>query len=403
MAFDEVQYKDYADSIKTFGLYAHSFRLYGYPVFIFIIENIFGKLKILGLAPWQFVQFILDIVNTVLIFSTARVLFKNLTAAFITFVVYLFNPFTTAYTGVMLPEILAISIFSLIYFTGTHVNFIGQKATKVLLGFLTQVRPAYFYYSLAMLTILGFYVFNKFPKKRIVYLALMVFAFFVPFLYTIFGNYRWFNEFALTDVDRLNIQNFYISMFIRDSPKIRMSFDEYPKEARWAYAEYSYNKKSYKDRKETRDLFFKLAIDEAVRDPIKFFVWRIEKIWFVMQKHSIFPYQIPDSRTEAAIYWGNLTLLASSLVGFIAFLKVKLSDKTKNGRWLVLFTGLPVAYTMAANMFTTTEERYSLPIYPLIMLFSGFGIYTIWKYAATLKYRGQDNSSRLYKIKSQDQ
>ena len=110
LAFDEVQYKDYADSIKTFGLYAHSFRLYGYPVFIFIIENIFGKLKILGLAPWQFVQFILDIVNTVLIFSTARVLFKNLTAAFITFVVYLFNPFTTAYTGVMLPEILAISI-----------------------------------------------------------------------------------------------------------------------------------------------------------------------------------------------------------------------------------------------------------------------------------------------------
>ena len=98
-------------------------------------------------------------------------------------------------------------------------------------------------------------------------------------------------------------------------------------------------------------------------------------MWYVWEKHYIFPYFNPQSPLLlAATYWGNLIMLSLFAVGYFIWAK-RVLVKNKVGKWLFFFIGYPILFTMLANAFTSTEERYSLPVYPLIILFSGLGLY----------------------------
>ena len=325
--FDQVQYQEYADSIKTYGLYAHSFRLYGYPLFLFLIEKFLGRGIFLGLYTWQIVQVLLDTITGLLVLGAARLLFKKLSIAVFSYVFYLINPFTSGYTGVMLPEVWAAFLFGLLYYLGIKFMLFGPTISAIfigiLLGFIPQVRPAYFLFSFTTLLLISIYIYKQFSKNiSRICLVLLAISFIIPNIYTVWGNYRWFNQFSLMDVDNLSIENLYVSLFIERSIKIPSSIYEYPKEVQWAYSEYSYRKDTLAKRKATQDLFIQASIEEIKNNPLKFLIWRVEKMWYVWEKHYIFPYFNPQSPLLlAATYWGNLIMLSLFAVGYFIWAK----------------------------------------------------------------------------------
>ena len=385
-AFDQLQYRDYANLMKVYGLYAHSFRIYGYPLFILVIDKISNNGLFLGFNNFQLAQAVLDTISALLVFGTAGALFRSYTKALISYILYLFNPFTSGFTGVMLPEVLAAFLFSSLYFLS--ITFLKSRSlilvffTGIILGFIPQVRPVYYFFSIFMFFLMLFYVLKRFVKDfRWILLFFLSIGFCIPFIYTVWGNYQWYSEISLMDVDRLSIENFYISMFVKRSKKIPVSMDDYPKEVRWAYNEYSYRKDTPEKRKTTRDLFFRLALEEIKNNPVKFIIWRIEKMWYIWEKHMIFPYNNGQTPILSIIsYWGNVIYLFLAAMGFIFWSKAQTINNFIKGKGLVLFTGFPIFYTTVANAFSSTEERYSLPVYPLIILFGGFGLFVIFNF-----------------------
>ena len=387
MAGDQGQYQEYTDSINSYGIYAHTFRLYGYPIFIFFIEKILGKGTFFGLHTWQAVQAFMDTLTAFLAFGSASLLFNKFKISAVSLLLYLFNPFTAAYAGLMLPEVLAAFLFGL--FIYLCLVFILRKRQVLsiipiglILGYIPQVKPVFFYFSFSIFILFVIYIYKGFLINKLQFLLLLTLSFCIPFIYTVWGNYRWYNEISLTDVDKLSIENFYISLFIKKTPTIPLSFWEYPKEVQWAYAEYSYKKDTHEKRKKTQKLFIGAAIDEIKKDPLKFIKWRIAKMWYVWEKHSIFPYSTPGNKlTTAVIYWGNLLLLYCFVLGFVNWAKWELGKNKNLGLMLIFFSIYPVFYTTLVNAFTTTEERYSISVYPLIILFAGYGLLKIGKKA----------------------
>jgi len=95
----------------------------------------------------------------------------------------------------------------------------------------------------------------------------------------------------------------------------------------------------------------------------------------------IFPYNNGQTPILSIIsYWGNVIYLFLAAMGFIFWSKAQTINNFIKGKGLVLFTGFPIFYTTVANAFSSTEERYSLPVYPLIILFGGFGLFVIFNF-----------------------
>lgn len=399
--FDQTQYEEYAREMLKHGLYAHPFRIYGYPLFIALIYQFTGIVTTISKLPWQLFQVILDTLTAVLVYIVARRIFKIRKIADFAYVLYLFNPFTASFPGVLLPEVLTIFLMTLLFtflsFSLKKITFLKLVILGIILGYLPQVRPFYLFYSLIVVFILVVIWFKKLLpiRYKIVGMVLLLLCYSLPFTYNVFGNLRYFGEFALMDVDNLFIENFYISLFLERSPDIKMSIWDYPPEVRWAFESYSYytDPKDKVVRQAKKMLFLKMTMQEISKDPYKFLSWRVKKLWYAWEKHTLYLYLNPKSQLLASfIYWSNVAILLFAVVGLISYGKKVVNDRDISHKLFFIFSVLLFLNTSAVGAATSAQERYSLPAYPLVFIFCVFGI---WITVNKLKY----DSKKLIKLK----
>lgn len=385
IAMDQEQYVIIANRILDYRLYVHSFRVYGYSLFLAVISFFSKTISDNPLLVWQIAQMLLDTVTAFIIFLTARRLFTK-TIAWVVCLIYLFCPFTAAASTVILPEALAsFIIISLHYIFLNMVRKINLPVvilSGLLLGFLPQVRPALVFYSVVVLLFFIFYFLklSNLKKMKTGVVMMLLVAYSIPFAYNVIGNYRYFGELAFLEVDNLFIQNFYVSLFVEKSPQTITSVWDYPPEVTWAYSYYTTGQ-TPAERKEIRKLFVDLIIAKIKKDPYQFVSWRIKKLWYVWEKHELFPFNNPDNQfVMKFLYWLNVGYLTSAVVGLVFFAKRALKSVNKNNLiFLVLSLFLPT-YITFSNAFTVAGGRYSLPAYPLLLLYSGVGVVVVWQY-----------------------
>lgn len=384
LIFDQVQYDEYAREMIRNGLYAHSFRIYGYPLFVALIYLYTGIESTVSKLPWQLVQVFLDVSTAVLIMIIAKKILGKTNIANLVYVLYLFNPFTATFTGVLLPEILTIFLVALLFFLFSFsfkkITILKLIVVGIILGYLPQVRPFYFFYSLLIFFILIFILFKKLITVRNNILGIIVLLVFysLPFTYNIAGNQKYFGEFALMDVDNLFIENIYIGLFLESSPDVKMSIWEYPPEVRWAFERYSYSTdpKDKSARQAKKMTFINAILKEISKDPYKFLNWRVKKLWYAWEKHTLYPYVGPENRyLLSSVYWSNVILLLFAFIGFISYGKKAIKGKDISHKLFFIFSLLLFFNTSAVGAATSAQERYSLPAYPLIFIFSSFGIW----------------------------
>lgn len=376
--FDQEEYHRIALVISRVGLYTHTFRLYGYPLFLALLYKIFG----VNQATVYLVQVYIDTLAAFLIFFVAQKAFQNRVVSGISYIIYLFNPFTSSYAGVFLTETLATFLIALIIFICLNLkrnkSLVKLGVLGLLLGFLPQVKPSFLYFSmfvLGMVILLRMKAIVKL-KRKIIILALLVVFYIIPFFYNIIGNFKHYGELQPLTVDNLFVREFYISLYI-DSFE-RISF--IPPQVNWIYQEYSTVKESQEERRAISQKYWKKGKEEISKDPQKFIISRFKKMWYVWEKHRIFPYINPNSRILSySVYLLNLGILGLALFGFVRWLKVEvISAQNNTKKFLAVLTGFLFIYTSVLFAFSITSERFSIPAYPFVLLYCSYGLYMIF-------------------------
>lgn len=369
--YDQIQYRDFARHIIEKGIHADTYRLYGFPLimvpFVYLTDVSTNKL------PWIVFQAILDTTTAILVFSIARKIFSNRKIAATSFLLYLFNPFTSVYVGVFLSEIVSIFLLTLVLLLillwFEKKTFSKSILLAFLLGFLPQVRPVFLYFDIflmILLVLIRIYTVRSYFKQLVV----LIFLFIVPFFYTMFANKIYFDEITPFSVDNVLVREIYTSLFIeRSLPTGILPYYAWPPEVLRTWGIYSSWNKD--ERYRNTHQFKKYAMQIISGNPGEFIFSRIRKMWYVWEKHYLYTY-IPGSRNSVVyglVYGGNIILLASAMGGLIFFLKGFAKGPSKHFGYLILFFFF---YVTVIHIFSTSEERFSLPAYPLLFVFAGF-------------------------------
>lgn len=378
--YDQDEYYGYALGILSKGLHADLYRLWGYPLIISPLIYLFG---VTSAVPWMVFHAALDTATALLVYwiagslSSQRTLGSRGMAPWIAFILYLFNPFTAGYTGVLLSEV--VTVFLVTVISALLIRFYEKKSflrltvLSLFLGFLPQVRPVFILLSIILtVVILSVYLprLKKLQKKIVVLLfSFLVFSF--PSWYTIAGNLVYYRQFSIMGVEPTFVRELYASLFIgRGMPFTDTKWGDWPAEAQIAWGAFTAPPDAA-GRAAVADQYVKKAMTIIERDRIGFLQSRIAKMGYVWEKHFIYPYVMgkPSEEFKALTYWGNIALLSFALIGMAAAYK---RNKKLVSAVLIFFL-----YISLAHMVSTSEERFSLPAYPWIAIFAGYGIWTL--------------------------
>ncbi len=420
-AFDQTEYHNFALQILDKGLVAWQARLYGYPLFLAVIYKIFGAGNFFAVSV---VQSIVDSLTGVLIYLIGIKIFQSKKIAWVCYLLYLLNPFTSVYVVLTLSEVWG--VFWVVLLTYLLVEFAASSGINfstppnrsrnslfcpyipsrsgsgvvckiysflaiinsrlphllgvisLLLGFLPQVRPAFLFYGIVVLAWLVIGVIREMREMKILRGMMMVILFTLPFTYNIIGNWIYFKQFSLTTVDNLLVREFYISLYVPGrSPFHAKTPDVFPPEVQKIYSEYTPLPQNANERKAMADKYLNLGLQKVSENPLEFIITRLRKFWYVWEKHFLYYYTQPENKiVDFLTYWGNNLLILLGLAGFVSWYRKNKKSHLVWFGWFVIFT---IAYISLVHSFSLAEERYSLPGYPFIFLFAGYGVWILLK------------------------
>jgi hypothetical protein len=390
--YDEFQYLGFAQSMLKEGLHTDTYRLYGYPLIVAPFIHFFGSTDILPLIQFQSV---LDAMTGVLVFFLAEKILKNRVISIIAFMLYIFNPFTGAYAGVMLTEVCAIFLLTVIL----YYLIIYREKMKwwilILLGFdlgyLPQIRPTYIYFDILVLLYLIIFIIRKNFRKKGMFIKPIILAicFFLPFIYNIIGNIMHYKEFNLLSVDDSIVRELYISIFVdRFLPLDKYKIMAVNVKILWN--EYAFPV-DQAGRKSMAKKYLDLSILEIKNDPWKFIRQRISKMGYIWEKHYFFPYSNPyDDNVVGIIYWSNIVLLVFAGLGLIIYMR---SKKYMEYKWFGFLILILIIYTELIHTVSTAEERFTLPLYPYVFIFSTFCVWQIIGKLSKMRMKNGQNTN----------
>jgi hypothetical protein len=208
-----------------------------------------------------------------------------------------------------------------------------------------------------------------------------ILLFILPFLYVLWGNVVYFNEWKFTNVDHIPPRELFISVKVPDRAPYHMKSgnDVYPKEVMQLYEEYSVVPKTQKERTAMGNTYFTQAIEIIKKDPWLFIRERLGKMFFVWEKHFLFYYQeSPNIFRDKLVYWGNMLLLVFGVTGLVKWWMYRMKPNQKGTMLAGIYMFL-ILYISVIHSVSLAEERYSLPGYPVLFLFAGYTFVLLWQ------------------------
>lgn len=382
--YDQYEYYKFAIQMVYKGIFADSARLYGYPLFQAILYKFFS---IYSIQPVIVFQAIVDSLTAILVYIWAKLLFTKKSIPWVAFILYIFNPYTSAYVGVILSEVTGVFFTTLSLYLFT-LFWLKKKLGVFLLfsfvaGFLPQIRPVFLYFTIGLFLI-SLYRYWKDTKRTqtniILRMVIGILLFILPFLYVLWGNVVYFQEWKFATVDHIPPRELFISVMVpgRAPYHMKSGYDVYPKEVMKLYEEYSKLPKNQKERAVMGTKYLTQAIEIIKKDPWLFIRQRLGKMFFVWEKHFLFYYEEnPNIVRDTLVYWGNIVLLVSGVTGLIMW---SISEGKNNKKTVVLagIYTLLILYISIVHSVSLAEERYSLPGYPVLFLFAGYTFVLLW-------------------------
>lgn len=346
----------------------------GYSLFIAWIYHLFGfeNLNVVRVA-----NIIFDLLTAVFIFKI--VLGKtNKTGAWVAFLLYVFNPITSSYTGLILSENITLFFVSATALLITKKGFLNHPlwwfSFGFLLGILVLLR--YSLLSFSMLIILLFTIF-VIKKRSLVFFTLASLGFFLASLYSIRGNFKHFHVLSLTPPYNPGMIAFYMSFY--QTSRYPELVSQYPEMNKTYYQiNLEYYTTYYTWIPQLKDKYAKLFWQKIRKDWPVFIQNTVRNIFFIWDKNHLFAYAdpfYPKDRWFIRIY--NLILLSFAGIAMVNTVMKKRIRTLKDP--FVLFTLLLLGYITGAITLVSNESRHSLFFYAVLFVWVGYGAGRIGK------------------------
>lgn len=340
----------------------------GYPLFLAAVYFIFGIGNVWAV---RIVQILLDLAASCLIFQVGRSVFGRY-AAWCSYILYIFNPFTSSYTGVLLAETITCFLIASIAYTVTRRQFIIKPlfwiVSGVLLGLLLQARVSATFFVYTMIASLALLFFSK--TQKVHFIICISAGFIIGSSYSLLAYYRYFHRLALTPPYNLGMTMLYWNFYNDRYPELLVDFPKVNPEFARVLLEYhtTYFLKTPAFKKKYNDLFWKKIQSEwplFVRNTFRNVVW----IW---DKDHLFVYTdrfYPQDRWTLRVT--NIVLIVLFFTGFIKYSlnqKKKILQNPLVIQTSLLFISITFLFTLISN-----ESRHSMAFYPLLLLWGGYG------------------------------
>lgn len=347
----------------------------GYPLFLaftykFFGENNFGAVRV--------VQAAIDVFSALFIFLSAKKLF-NKQIHWYPFLLYLINPFTSVYTGVILTETLAIFCISAIAYFLISIKEQRQRliylGLGLSMGLLTITKISFFYFNVFTILYLV-WVTNTHKKLKyfVIFFSIGILAF---TSYSIIGNYTRYKVLRILPPYQTSSGLLYLfaNYPVGRYPELVVEFGKglHPKlnevmgEFYYLYANkpeglLQYNKKYthlfWQNLKSSWPIFIKNLVTNMVM------IW--DKRYLYIYSDPFYP------KYSWALRISTLLYFLFFAVGFITYVRKNKGNSLKSP--IVIFTISLFAYISIIMAMVTNESRIAIPFYPLLLLWAGYGL-----------------------------
>lgn len=374
--YDQTAYERFAGMINDKFLAVYPLRSYGLPMIYAPLFRIFGSRQ----DVWILGNAFMDTLTLILVYLIAGKIFRDRLITYSATIIYAFNIFSSGYVGVMLteiPAILFVTLFAYLIISDNHKSSVARGvAIGITAGFLPQIRPTYLYWSGAVFVYFLYSLlrYNRFSRNAIRIAVFSITALSMPFLYSSAANYRNYGTPTAISIDNIMVRELYTSLFVtRSLPTGEdQSYWQWPNEVVQAWMDYEIPGTA-RDRENRKIRYAEAALKIIRYDPRSFVVSRLQKAWFVWEKHYVFPYRLgwtAAGHIVITVYIVNLLYLSAAVSGLILWRR---SNRTNYGRRFYWLTLSLVAYITLVHTVSTAEERYTLPAYALLAVWAGYG------------------------------
>jgi hypothetical protein len=394
--FDETEYLYFAENIRSKIWWANCCsRTYGYPLTLTVIRWIFGQTNFQAIS---IIQAIVDSATAGFLFYVSKTIFKNIRYAWVTFFVYLINPLTASYTGMILTEIQA--LFLLVVVTYFLVQIFHRWQYSFLFGFslgmLTFTRIIFWWWSLVILLFLCLF---SFRRRNVFKGFILLGGFSITLIYPIVANIKTFHSFSAVPVFPSFQYNLILGQKYSYWPALLSEFNQQELNEITRFTDYVYNYYHY-DRNDFIQKvkpFYKQTVDEIMRQPFVYLTSRIRNIPLWWNKSNLYYYWDPFYPMDKPyLRIGNALFLTVVGLGIIrSILKRKKSFQEKI---LLTFTLFTIVYFIVPMSLIMPEERHTLSLYSLLCLYIPLGLSGLLSMVISLLRMKRRKGSTLFHL-----
>ncbi len=412
LRFDAWGYSDQGFNISRQGYKADAIRTPGYPFFVTVVYKLVGDAQplrdpVYGLsdppnrnmiALWL-VQALLLSLTVVIVYALTSELFskrENITAndkwrdwgqplPLLAAGLVAFCPFLWGYTGTPQTEICATFwLTATVYFwvkaLRSHQIALYYVLTGLGLAWTLESRPTFVFLPLVVLTI--FLIFGK-GRWRLFGPVLIAVPLLLMLIPPFAANLRDWDEPTPLIAGDLSTYQTVIGVInvtwgaMPYQQKVLTPADaRFSKEDRERLREYvpSQQAPDKASRHAESDYWKRYFSGYVTGNLLEYGGTMLRRAWFQWSQHFVFPYYDPA-------YWDYrlLTDNLNRLYLIFGLVGLGITIAKRPYRWTMLPLYLTILYLMGLNLLVRVEFRYTLPVYPLLLIFAALGLWEVGK------------------------
>ncbi|OGG09122.1 hypothetical protein A2154_00085 [Candidatus Gottesmanbacteria bacterium RBG_16_43_7] len=359
----------------------------GYPMFIAVFYKLFGGDNFQAVRVGQA---ILEIITALLLYAAALRLFRNRNTSLVVFTLYIINPFTASYTGLLLTEALTFTAVAAIIWFLADSGFGRRKRhlfiLGLFLGILVLIKVSLYFLAVVSGVIIALSCVRNY-RRLIPLWVLFGLGFVLASAFSIYTNYTSYRKISIRPPYRVLGGALYTSFFKGKSGELANEpvamHPEFEQFIKFYYIKYHYET----DTLPGYDRMYMDKFKNKLRSDWPQFIrnWVRNALW-TWDKYHLFTYEDPwYPRDKIPVRTVNILLLLLHGFGLMVYIK---STAFKN-KPLLIFGGLLFLYISLTYPMINNETRLSLPYYPVMILWAGYGLSKIQNLPQRPRFGGQ--------------
>ncbi len=354
LVFDAKGYSDFAiDFLNGKPAIDCCAKNVGYGAFLALVYKLFGVENIVAV---RLVHIIIDLVTAGMIYKIALRIFSKKAAIF-SIILYLFNPFTSAFTGLVMAETVSIFLVVALLFFLTRASFPSDKKLWFVFGIaagaLLFTRHSFYYFLPLLLVVLTMLVGN------IRFLPIAGAGFLLASSYSLIVYYKTFGKLSLVPPYNLKYEIIYLNFWRWHYPEVEFKGElaEYRQVVQGYWNTPLEGKASHSEK------YKQLLLSRLPKEWPTFISNIAVNIIWLWDKDHLYTYVdpfYPADRWPLRII--NVALILLWAVGMI---------KGARKEPVFLFSVLLFFYITFLFSLLSNESRHTLVYYPILSLWAG--------------------------------